>query len=119
MDAEVRRLKNRVRQQRYRARKREEKAKKDSNVSEGDHNACHGSLPQCLPLLGMHNVVSGLPALKHDMGSKYAKPTQEKNKTAHRGDGDNCGNEIGGYADNGYGTAEKYSEGKTHEYALS
>lgn len=71
------------------------------------------------PLLGMHNVVNGLPALKHDMGSIYAKPTQENNKTEHQGDSDNCGNEIGGYEDNGYGAAEKYSEGKTHEYALS
>ena len=69
------------------------------------------------PLLGMHNVVNGLPALKHDMGSIYAKPTQENNKTGHQGDSDNYGNEIGGYEDNGYGAAEKYSEGKTHEYA--
>lgn len=111
MDAEVRRLKNRVRQQRYRARKREEKAKMDSCVCQGDQNACHGSLPQCLPLLGMSNVVNGRPAL--NMGAIYAKPIQENNQTRHPGGSDNCGNETRGYADHGYGGIEKCSEGKT------
>ncbi|OVA01244.1 hypothetical protein BVC80_1653g7 [Macleaya cordata] len=50
VNAEVHRLKNRVRQQRYRARKREEKAKRDGETL----------LPSCLFITGSANVTNGL-----------------------------------------------------------
>lgn len=112
MDAEVRRLKNRIRQQRYRARKREEKAKNDASIDEGScQNDHHGaSSSEYFPILPMPNDENWIHVLKNDTSSIDAEPFKENN-IRQTESSDAYVDEARGIADHGIGGTENCYEG--------